>query len=158
LDAKRNVFVCGALQSPSKMVPLLGRRAPFAPAVARGYWHTSEKIKEKNIPFMVPSDPQRVLTGVVWLDLTEQEVRKIETIELDGSFRKSVVIEIQVGDRTIEAITYIKKINVSEQGAPHPAATSLPVAAVASSDTRASLRRWRSQRASTGRLQKHPQP
>lgn len=106
---KINVFVCGALQSPDKMTPLLGRNAPFVPAVAGGYWHTLQRIEGKEISFMVKDDPRKMLTGIVWLDVTEEEVRGIEKFEFAGNFRKRAAIKVQIGDKVIQAITYVRR-------------------------------------------------
>ena len=106
-----NIFVCGGLQNPDKMVPLLGRSAPFAPAALKGYKRTSETVQGREIPFMVPdeNDPGRVLTGVVWLDLTREERENIETFELAGGLRKREKVRITVGEATIDAMTYLKR-------------------------------------------------
>ena len=85
----RNVFVCGALQDPARMSALLGLEPPFAPAVAVGYRRTVESIDGEEIPFMVPDldDPRSALTGVVWLDLTEDALERIESLELERALR-----------------------------------------------------------------------
>ena len=85
-----NVFVCGALQNPARMSALLGFEAPFAPAAASGYKRSVERIDGREIPFMVPDehDPRSVLTGVVWLDLAKASLDRIESLELDGGYRR----------------------------------------------------------------------
>jgi hypothetical protein len=81
-----NVFVCGALQNPARMSSLLGMELPFVPAVASGYKRSVERIGGREIPFMVPDehDPRNVLTGVLWLDLAQPNLDRIESLELDG--------------------------------------------------------------------------
>ena len=102
--------MCGALQNPKKMTALLGRSAPFAPAAAAGYERTVEVICDQPIPLMAPSaDPSRVLTGVVWFGLTDADLAAIETLELDGGHRQRVNIRVEVGTRSIEAFTYVRK-------------------------------------------------
>jgi len=106
-----NVFVCGSLQHPGKMAPQIGRNAPFAPAVARGYSRTWQTVDGRDVPFMLPDpvDPQSALTGIVWLDLSEEEVEKIERVELQDDLRWRIDIEVRIGERRMEAITYIKR-------------------------------------------------
>ena len=106
-----NVFVCGALQDPGKMSALLGLEPPFAPAVATGYRRTVERIDGEDIPFMVPDpdDPRGVLTGVVWLDLARENFERIESLELDGGFRKRITVEARIGELKVTAYTYVKK-------------------------------------------------
>jgi len=110
LSGSVNVFVCGGLQNPEKMANILGRNAPFAPAAANGYARTVAEVGGEQIPFMVPADdPGSVLTGVVWLDLGEQDVKNIETLELKGNVRKRVEIRVQVGEKALEALTYVRR-------------------------------------------------
>jgi hypothetical protein len=104
---KNHVFMCGALQSPDRMASLLGRSPSFAPAVVRGYLHRSETVDGIDVPMMLPSDARRVLTGIVWLDLTDDEVGKIDAIELDGSLRKKIILDVEIGDAMVEAVTYL---------------------------------------------------
>jgi len=108
---KINVFVCGGLQHCAKMASLIGRNAPFAPAAIRGHLRTWERINGKDIAFMIPdsNDPYRVLTGVVWLDLSGEDVRKIETFELQNNLRRRINVNVHVGERIVQAITYIKR-------------------------------------------------
>ncbi|MFC1707987.1 gamma-glutamylcyclotransferase family protein [Planctomycetota bacterium] len=108
---ERNVFVCGGLQHPDKMAWVSGRNAPFAPAVAIGYRRTWKQVDGKAISFMVPDldDPRRVLTGVVWLDLSPADIERIEAFELGGGLRQRVEIDVLVGDAVVRAITYVEK-------------------------------------------------
>lgn len=111
LSGIRNVFVCGALQDPVKMSALLGSEPAFAPAVATGYRRTVESIAGGEIPFMVPDReaPHGVLTGVVWLDLAERDLERIESLELDRGLRKRIRIEVRVGEREVGAFSYVKR-------------------------------------------------
>lgn len=106
----RNVFVCGALQDPARMSVLLGLEPPFAPAVAVGYRRSVESIDGEEVPFMVPDldDPHRVLSGVVWLDLTEAALEKIESLELDRALRRRIEIEVRIGELRLSAYTYVR--------------------------------------------------
>jgi len=105
------VFVCGSLQDPAKMNGILGRESPFAPAFVLGYRHVKEDIDGKIILLMIaaPGEKDSVLPGVVWLNLTETDLRAIEAIELAGGYRKAARIPVRVGSRTIEAMTFIKR-------------------------------------------------
>ena len=107
----RNVFVCGALQDPVKMSALLGLESPFAPAAATGYRRTIERIDGEDIPFMVPDrdEPRSVLTGVVWLDLAKEAFDRIESLELEGGFRRRIAVEARIGEVEVTACTYVKK-------------------------------------------------
>jgi len=107
---QNNVFVCGALQDPEKMGQVLGHAAPFAPGVVRRYGRGTEHIGGRKIPFMLPAaDPTAMLTGIVWLDLSESDISKIEALELKGNLRKRTEIQVHVGDKILHAMTFIKK-------------------------------------------------
>ncbi|MDP8257734.1 MAG: gamma-glutamylcyclotransferase family protein [Candidatus Alcyoniella australis] len=109
MRGERHVFVCGALQNPEKLGALLGRSPAFAPAVVKGYQRGSETIGGVDVAFMLPStDPVAVLTGVVWLDLSEQDIELIEGLELAGDLRKRIVIEAVCGELRLKAFTYVK--------------------------------------------------
>ncbi len=106
-----NVFVCGALQSPARMVSLLGLEPAFAPAAASGYRRSVESIDGRDIPLMVPdeNDPRSLLTGVVWLDLAKASLDRIESLELDGGYRRRISIEARIGELDLTAYTYVRK-------------------------------------------------
>jgi hypothetical protein len=93
------------------MSALLGLEPPFAPAVATGYRRTVERLGGKDVPFMIPDerDPRSVLTGVVWLDLSEASLEKIESLELDGGIRQRITIEAGIGELKLTAYTYVKR-------------------------------------------------
>lgn len=107
----RNAFVCGALQDPARMSALLGSEPTFAPAVATGYRRTVERVGGEEVPFMAPDpgDPRSVLTGVVWLDLAEESLARIESLELDRGLRKRATVEVRIGELTLTAYTYVKR-------------------------------------------------
>jgi hypothetical protein len=110
-SGRHNVFVCGALQNPARMSALLGLEAPFAPAAASGYKRSVERIDGRELAFMVPdeSDPRSVLTGVVWLDLSEVSLEKIESLELEGGYRRRAAIEARIGELDLITYTYVRK-------------------------------------------------
>jgi len=90
---------------------VLGREAPFAPAATAGYRRVVERIDGEDIPFMVPDedDPRSILTGVMWLDLTEESLERIESLELSGGLRRRISIEARVGELNLAAWSYVKR-------------------------------------------------
>jgi hypothetical protein len=107
----RRVFVCGALQDPLAMSALLGLEPPFAPAVTTGYRRAVERLDGEDVSFMIPDehDPRSLLTGIVWLDLSEASLEKIESLELEGGIRRRIAIEARIGELKLTAYTYIKR-------------------------------------------------
>ena len=105
----RRVFVCGALQNPEKMADLIGRAAAFAPAAVNGYQRNTQIQDGKPIPYMLPAQPDALLTGVVWLALSQKEFLLIEKLELKGGYRKLVDLNVKTGERVLNAVTYIKR-------------------------------------------------
>jgi hypothetical protein len=111
LGGETNVFVCGGLQQPERMASIVGRSPPFAPAVARGFRRAWIEVGKERVSFMLdcPEAPDRILTGVVWLGLSEEEIGRIESFELKEGLRKTVAVEVAVGERTVKARTYVKR-------------------------------------------------
>ena len=111
LAGEANVFVCGGLQHPERMVAIIGRTPPFAPAVAKGFKRAWLDVGTSKASFMLdtPQEPQRILTGVVWLGLSEEEIGCIESVELEGDLRRRITIAVSVGERTLKARTYVKR-------------------------------------------------
>ncbi len=106
-----HVFVCGALQNPKKTGSLLGSVPSFTYGAVKGFHRGTEMINNREIPFMLPSegDPDKVLTGIVWLDLSGDQLSKIEALELENNYRKRIRLPVQIGELQIEAFTYVKK-------------------------------------------------
>ena len=106
-----NVFVCAALQDPEMIGPMIGRNAPFAPAFCRGFRRVMEKVGGRDIPFMLSDseNPDSVLTGTVYLGLSDAEVRSVEKFELENRMRRRIKLDVFVGEKQIQAVTYIKR-------------------------------------------------
>jgi len=110
LSGEINVFVCGGLQNPDKMRGLLGKDAAFAPAVVTGYTGcVSETHDGKQMPFMIPAEPDSVLPGVVWLDLAPADLAAVEAFELAGDYRKRITVRARCGSRFVNAVTFVKR-------------------------------------------------
>ena len=105
-----NVFVCGAMQEPARMAACLGRDCPSAPAVARGFLRRFEGQGALRRSFMLPdpSDAARVLTGTVYLDLSPDELARLEAVERQGGLRRRIDLDVQVGEVRLAAISFVK--------------------------------------------------
>jgi len=108
LGGGRHVFLCGALQDPVRMTALIGRAAPFVPGAVRGYARAVERVDANEVPFMVPAEPDGVLTGIVFVGLTDEELHAIERLELVAGLRKRVEVAVAVGERVVAATTWIR--------------------------------------------------
>lgn len=110
-----HVFVCGALQHPDSMTPIIGRRASFAPAFTAGFARVTKDVDGRMIDFMVPQADRDhgILSGVLWLNLTAAEVERIDSVELAGGLREAIAIEVRVGDRRLHATSYIERRGVA---------------------------------------------
>jgi len=109
-QGKINAFVCGALQDPEKMTELLGHPAPFAPGVVYGYDHRVVHIDGQQVPLMLPDrQPNRALTGIIWLNLTAADLAAIESLEMEGNYRLRVDIEVLAGHHRLSACTFVQK-------------------------------------------------
>ncbi|MDP8222582.1 MAG: gamma-glutamylcyclotransferase family protein [Candidatus Lernaella stagnicola] len=111
LRTARRVFVCGSLQNPSRMAEVVGRPLSFATCFVTGFAHRTLSVGDRLVPFMLatPNDRQHTLPGVLYLGLTEKELRKIMDVELGDGHRKRVEVQVRVGSHSLEATTFIKK-------------------------------------------------
>jgi hypothetical protein len=93
------------------MSGLLGQEPSFASAAVTGYRRSVERIDGEDIPFMVPdeNDPRNVLTGVVWLDLTQGSLERIESLELERGLRKRITVDARIGELRLDLLTYIRR-------------------------------------------------
>lgn len=108
LAGGNNIFVCGSLMSPDFVAELLGHPAAGAFAVALDYTRGYEEVEGKKVHFMMPEEGG-ALPGMVWLDLSEEDVRRFEEFEQAPSLRKRVDLKVRVGDLLLPAFTYLKK-------------------------------------------------
>ena len=106
-----SVFVCGSLQNPQKMAELIGREAPFAPAVVFGFRHENLEIGGRSIPFMLPAPeaPERVLTGIAWLALSMEELDRIASVELADNFRQKILLTSHLGSKELQIISFTRR-------------------------------------------------
>ena len=108
LAGVNNLFVCGSLMEPAFVASLLGHPAAGAFAVARGYRRVCEEVEGKVIQFMIP-EAEGVLPGMVWLDLSDDDVGCFEKFEKAPELRERVDLTVLVGDLSLPAFTYLKK-------------------------------------------------
>ena len=109
-SSSRRVFVCGGLQNPVKMASVLGRARPFVPCAVTGFVRSVQNVDGAAVPFMQPdnSDPAPVMTGVAWLELSEEDARAIERFELAGGLRTAIDLVVTAGKETLRAVSYIR--------------------------------------------------
>ncbi|MFC1888401.1 gamma-glutamylcyclotransferase [Thermodesulfobacteriota bacterium] len=108
LGGLSNLFVCGALMDPGFVADLLGHPVAGAFAVALDYARGYEEVDGEKVHFMTP-EKGGVLPGMVWLDLSDEDVRCFEAFEQVPRLRERVDLEVRVGDILLPAFTYMKK-------------------------------------------------
>ena len=105
-----HVFVIAALQDPDRWTELIGRYPPFAPALAYGFRRALLEVSGKHLPFMLEADdPQRTLAGTVFLGLDDDELERVNAFELAGDHRRRIELEVAVGKRRVDAVSYVKR-------------------------------------------------
>jgi len=107
-SGRNNIFVCGSLMDPVFLAGLLGRPVAGAFAVALDYTRGYAEVDGAKVHFMTPR-PGGVLPGMVWLDLSEEDVRRFEEFEQAPALRKRVALKVRAGDLELPAFTYLKK-------------------------------------------------
>lgn len=108
LSAKNNIFVCGSLMDPAFVSDLLGHPVAGAFAVAMDYTRAYVEDKGQKVHFMMPGKGD-VLPGMVWLDLSDEDVKKFEDFEKAPELRERRDIKVKVGDLMLDAFTYLRK-------------------------------------------------
>ena len=105
-----HVFVVAALQDPTRFAELIGRPPPFAPALAYGFRRALLEVAGAQLPFMLEdADPQRALAGTVFLGLGDDELARVDAFELAGEHRRRIELEVTVGQRRVDAVSYVKR-------------------------------------------------
>jgi hypothetical protein len=105
-----HVFVIAALQDPARWTDLIGRQPPFAPALAYGFRRALLEVGGEKLPFMLEADdPQRALAGTVFLGLDADELARVDAFELNGDHRRRIELEVAVGKRRVDAVSYVKR-------------------------------------------------
>jgi len=105
-----HVFVVAALQDPGRWPELIGRQPPFAPALAYGFRRALLEVSGTQIPFMLETDdPQRALAGTVFLGLDDDELGRVDAFELAGDHRRRIELEVAVGERRVDAVSYVRR-------------------------------------------------
>jgi len=108
LSSENNIFVCGSLMNPAFVADLLGHPGAGAFAVALDYTRGYDEVEGEKAHFMMP-EKGGVLPGMVWLDLSDEDIRRFEEFEQAPRLRKRVELEVMVGDLILPAFTYLKK-------------------------------------------------
>ena len=105
-----HVFLVAALQDPGRWPSLLGRQPAFAPALAYGFRRARLDVGGELLSFMLEADdPQRALSGTLLLGLSPAELERIDTVELAGGHRRRIELEVAVGERRVDAVSYLKR-------------------------------------------------
>ena len=97
-------FVWGYLMEPDFIKELLGRKKPFAPAVLRGYKREKSEDKLTLIP-----DASSCVLGVVLLNLSEEEMKKLDEFEKVPEVMIRKRIEVEIGDFRREVYIYMRR-------------------------------------------------
>jgi hypothetical protein len=107
---ERNVFLCGSLQDPGTLAVRLGVVRPFAPAIATGFFRRVDDVAGNPTPFMRVDrdDPARVLSGTVFFGLSEDDLGRLDAIEVAGGLRRRIDVQVRVGESVVRAVSYVK--------------------------------------------------
>ena len=109
-EEDHHVFLVAALQDPRRWPSLLGRQPPFAPALAYGFRRARLDVGGELLPFMLEADdPQRALSGTLLLGLSAAEVERLDAVELADGHRRRIELEVTVGQRRVDALSYLKR-------------------------------------------------
>lgn len=107
-DQKEPIFVCGRLMEPGFLSSIIGREAAMAPAVALGCRRAWQDYGGKPYIFLM-KDQAGFVPGMVLLDISREERRKLNEFEEIENARKIDQVMLRIGEREIEGISFFKR-------------------------------------------------
>ncbi len=105
---KEPIFVCGKLMEPSFISSIIGREPAMAPAVALNCRRAWQDYKGKPYIFLIKSE-EMFVPGMALLGITDQERKKLDEFEEIETVRKIESVNIRIGEREIEGISFFKR-------------------------------------------------
>jgi len=105
---KEPIFVCGKLMEPSFISSIIGREPAMAPAVALNCRRAWQDYKGKPYIFLIKSE-EVFVPGMALLGITDQERKKLDEFEEIETVRKVESVNIRIGEREIEGISFFKR-------------------------------------------------
>ncbi|RJP17161.1 MAG: gamma-glutamylcyclotransferase [Candidatus Abyssobacteria bacterium SURF_5] len=102
------VFVSGKLMDPTFAYKVTGRYVPFAAAIAKGFARGERGSGKKKMPILERKRGGIVL-GVLLLDVSENDLQKLDAFEQVPELRERVSIRVTVGARERPAYTFLLK-------------------------------------------------
>ncbi len=105
---KEPIFVCGKLMEPSFISSIIGREPAMAPAVALNCRRAWQDYKGKPYIFLIKSE-EVFVPGMALLGITDQERKKLDEFEEIETVRKIESVNIRIGEREIEGISFFKR-------------------------------------------------
>lgn len=86
-----NLFAYGTLMWPEVFEAVTGRALVGTPSVLRGFLRM--RVKNESYPVLIASQPQDVVEGILYRDLTEVEFRCLDRFEGEEYERREVCID-----------------------------------------------------------------
>lgn len=105
---KNATFVWGYLMDPYFIKKLLGKEKPFTPAVLKGF-RREWKYSGKNKTPVLIKDKNEIVQGVVLLNLSKEDVQKLDEFEKIPEVMVKKRIWIYIGDLKREVYIYFKR-------------------------------------------------
>lgn len=97
------LFVYGTLMDDARVAELTGRCFPKQAAVLHGYRKVSSPL---GYPYVVP-EPGGVVEGFRLRDITADALQAFDRYEEEGRLYRRTEVEIEVGGRLEQAMTYV---------------------------------------------------
>jgi gamma-glutamylcyclotransferase (GGCT)/AIG2-like uncharacterized protein YtfP len=102
-QAPIHLFVYGTLTDPERVTALTGKQFDRVDATLGGFERINSPL---GYPYIVPR-PSGVVRGVLLLNIDPDSLSQLDTYEAEGHLYRRQVVEVQVADMRVSAMTYV---------------------------------------------------
>jgi gamma-glutamylcyclotransferase (GGCT)/AIG2-like uncharacterized protein YtfP len=98
-----HLFVYGTLTDPERVTALTGKQFDRVEAALSGFEQVNSPL---GYPFILPR-PGGIVRGVLLLNIDPVSLTQLDAYEAEGDLYRRQVVEVEVADRRLSAMTYI---------------------------------------------------
>jgi len=99
-----HLFTYGSLMYPEVWSRVMQRSHPSRSAILAGY--SRHQLPGETHPAMIPSRPDSRIEGVLYSDLTPEELTRLDRFEDEGVDYKRITVNVETASGPVEAFTY----------------------------------------------------
>jgi gamma-glutamylcyclotransferase (GGCT)/AIG2-like uncharacterized protein YtfP len=100
-----HLFTYGSLMYPQVWSRVMQRLHASRPATLAGY--SRRQLPGEVHPAMIPSGPDSTIEGVLYADLTPDELARLDRFEDEGIDYKRISVTVETASGQVDAFTYM---------------------------------------------------